>query len=193
VKKLIGVALSAMLLSVSAWAEDAAKPAAAAGAAPAAAAEQKLNDRQIATVALVANKLDADHGKMAQSKATNPEVKKFAQQMVTDHQAGEKAVKDLAKKLKVKPQDSALSKGLKDGGAATAAKLKKLKGEAFDKAYVDSEVEYHQAVIDAINNALLPAVQNEEVKAALNGQLPLLNDHLTHAKSLQATLGEGKK
>ena len=36
------------------------------------------------------------------------------------------------------------------------AKLKTLKGAAFDKAYVDQEVAYHQAVLDAIDKTLIP-------------------------------------
>jgi putative membrane protein len=155
-----------------------------------AAAEDKLNDPQIATIALTAHQLDAERGKLAQKKTKNEQVKQFADQMVTDHTTGANEVLALAKKLGVKPEESAVTKSLKDGATETNAKLGKLKGAAFDKAYVDAEVAYHQAVIDAVNKVLLPAVKNPEVKKALEDTGPTLQGHLVHAQQLQTMLAK---
>ena len=35
------------------------------------------------------------------------------------------------------------------------------------RAYIDNEVAYHQAVIDAMTSTLLPATQNAELKALI--------------------------
>jgi putative membrane protein len=156
----------------------------------AAAADEKLSDPQIATVALTAHQIDADRGKLAQKKTKNAQVKQFADQMVTDHTAGANEVLALAKKLGVKPEESAVTKSLKDGASETTTKLGKLKGPAFDKAYVDAEVAYHLAVIDAVNKVLLPAVKNPEVKKALEDAGPTLQGHLVHAQQLQASLAK---
>src|SRR4051812_35462778 len=102
----------------------------------AAAAQDKLTDPQIATIALTAHQIDAERGKLAKKKTKSPEVKQFAEQMVNDHTLGANEVLALAKKLGVKPEESAVTKSLKDGAADTAAQLGKLKGAAFDKAYV---------------------------------------------------------
>jgi len=158
----------------------------------AAAAEDKLNDPQIATIALTAHQIDADRGKLAQKKTKNEQVKAFADQMVNDHTTGANEVLALAKKLGVKPEESAVTKSLKDGAKDTTAKLDKLKGAAFDKAYVDAEVAYHQAVIDAVNKVLLPAVKNAEVKKALEDTGPTLQGHLVHAQQLQTSLAKKK-
>jgi putative membrane protein len=155
-----------------------------------AAAEDKLNDPQIATIALTAHQLDAERGKLAQKKTKNEQVKQFADQMVTDHTTGANEVLALAKKLGVKPEQSPVTKSLKDGATETNAKLGKLKGAAFDKAYVDAEVAYHQAVIDAVNKVLLPAVKNPEVKKALEDTGPTLQGHLVHAQQLQTMLAK---
>ena len=74
-----------------------------------------------------------------------PEVKKFAQLMVTDHTGVNKSAIDLVTKLKVTPEDNPTSQSLKTGGETNLANLKTLKGAAFDKAYIDHEVAYHQA------------------------------------------------
>ena len=155
------------------------------GFAAVATADDKLNDPQIATVALTAHSIDAERAEVALAKAKNDEVKQLAEQMKTDHTAGKNEVLALAKKLGVSPEESAVSKSLKDGAAKTAAKLKKLKGAAFDKAYVDAEVAYHNAVIDAINKVLIPQAKNAEVKQALENTIPQLQGHLVHAQMVQ--------
>ena len=54
---------------------------------------------------------------------------------------------------------------------------------------IDTEVAYHQAVIDAVKTVLIPGAQNAEVKAALQNTVPTLEGHLQHAKNVQAQLG----
>jgi putative membrane protein len=159
----------------------------------AAAAQEKLNDAQIATIALTAHNIDVERGKLAKKKTKSEEVKQFADQMVNDHTLGANEVLALATKLGVKPEESAVTKSLKDGAAETNAKLAKLKGPAFDKAYIDAEVTYHLAVIDAVNKVLLPAVKHAEVKQALVNTGPTLQGHLVHAQQLQTTLAKVAK
>jgi putative membrane protein len=98
------------------------------------AAQAKINDAQIAAVAVAANQVDIDAGKLALSKSKNDEVKKFAQTMVTDHTGAIKAASDLVTKLKVTPQENDTSKALVKGGQEARAKLSRLEGAAFDKA-----------------------------------------------------------
>ena len=155
-------------------------------------AEGGLNDPQIATIALTAHQIDVTRGKMAQKKTKNDAVRQLADQMVNDHSNGANEVLALAKKLGVKPEQSAVTKSLQEGARKTAAQLEKLHGTAFDKAYVDAEVAYHMAVIDAINKVLLPAVKNEEVKKALLDTTPMLQGHLVHAQQVQASLALAK-
>src|SRR5436309_2580230 len=72
--------------------------------APKKAEGTKLDDAQIATVALTAHDLDATRGKWAMGKTKSDDVKQFAKQMFDDHTAGKKEVLDLAKKLNVTPK-----------------------------------------------------------------------------------------
>ena len=147
-----------------------------------------INDAQIASVVVTANQVDIDAGKLAASQATNPEVKKFAETMVTDHTAVNKSAVDLATKLKVTPEDNPTSQSLKSGGESNVAKLKTLKGAEFDRAYIDHEVEYHQSVIDALDKTLIPGATNPELKALLVKSRPAFVAHLEHAKHIQETL-----
>jgi putative membrane protein len=146
-----------------------------------------VNDAQIASIVVTANQVDIDAGQFAASKATSDEVKTFARLMVTDHTGVNKAATDLAAKLKVTPQDNPTSQSLKADGEKSLAHLKTLTGTAFDKAYIDREVAYHQQVIDALDKTLIPGATNAELKALLVKSRPAFVAHLEHAKRLQAT------
>jgi putative membrane protein len=98
---------------------------------------------------------------------------------------------DLVTKLKVTPVESDASKALASGGTDTRATLEKLDGDAFDKAYVDNEVAYHEAVIGVLKTQLIPSATNQELKDALVGVQPAFDAHLQHAKQIQATLKGG--
>lgn len=148
----------------------------------------ELNDAQIAAIVVAANTVDINGGKVAKTHAHSKEVKEFGQRMVTDHTGVNKQAMALVKKLKVKPEESATSKSLKDDGAAMLKKLKGMKGAEFDKAYVDNEVTYHQTVLDTIDKSLLPNAKNAELKDLLTKTRPAIDDHLQHAKKLQASL-----
>jgi len=149
---------------------------------------QGVNDAQIASIVVTANQVDIDAGKLAATQASNAEVKKFGQMMVTDHTGVNKQAVDLATKLKVTPEDNPTSKSLKSGGDENLKNLKGLKGAAFDKAYIDHEVAYHQAVLDAVDKTLIPGAKNGELKALLEKVRPAFVAHLEHAKHIQASL-----
>ena len=151
---------------------------------------QTINDAQIASIVVTANQVDIDAGKLARSSA-NADVKKFAQLMIDDHTGVNKSATDLVTRLKVTPEDNPTSQSLKSEGDKNIAHLKTLKGAAFDKAYIEHEVAYHQQVIDAIDKTLIPGAQNADLKALLVKVRPAFVAHLEHAKQLESTVGRG--
>ena len=153
---------------------------------------QAPSDPQIAQIVQTANQIDIDQAKLALKKTKSQQVKDFANQMISDHQALMKSVNDLAKKLNVTPEDSDTSKQLKQQADDESKKLKSLHGAAFDKEYAAHEIAYHQAVIDAATKTLIPNAKNAELKSALEGAAPLLQGHLQHAQHLQESLQSGK-
>src|ERR1051326_4186853 len=149
----------------------------------------KITDPQIVGVVTAADQIDIDAAKLALKKTKNDQVKQFAQQMIDDHTKLQNSVNDLGKKLNVKPAPSDTSKSLKTAAAAETKKLQGLNGKAFDTEYINHEVAYHQQVLDAAGNVLIPNAQNADLKSALQGAAPLLQGHLDHAKQLQSSLG----
>ena len=160
------------------------------GVAPATA--QAVNDAQIAAIVVTANQIDSDAGKLASSKGSADAVKKFAQTMVTDHTGVNKAASELAAKLKVTPQPNAHSASFEKAAAAHMQKLQGLSGAAFDRAYIEHEVAYHQQVLDALDKTLIPSASNAELKALLVKVRPAFVAHMEHAKSIQRTVASSR-
>jgi len=154
---------------------------------PAAAAAPAINDAQIAHIAVTANSVDSAAGMLAEKKGASKAVKDFGKTMVTDHSGVNKQAVALATKLNVTPEDNDTSKQLKSAGDANVAKLQGLTGKAFDKAYIDNEVAYHQAVLDALDKTLIPNAQNADLKALLEKVRPAVAAHLDMAKKLQSS------
>ncbi len=187
-KQFVAIVSGVVLLgAIPALAQTTATDQPAAGGA----AASGPTDPQIAAIVVAANQADIDAAKVAKSRAKSKDVKEFAATMVRDHEAVNKQAKALVKKLKVKPEANPTSKSLEDGGKANIKALKKLKGADFDKAYADHEVAYHQQVLDAINNTLLPNAKNPELKALIEKVTPAFQAHLEHAKKLQSDLASG--
>lgn len=159
-------------------------------ALPLAARAQTVNDAQIAAIVVTANQVDIDAGKLAEASASDAKVKAFAKQMVTDHSGVNKQATDLVTRLGVTPQDNPTAQSLKSGGADNVKSLSALKGAAFDRAYVDHEVAYHQQVLDALDKTLIPSATNSDLKALLVKVRPAFVAHLEHAKMLQTSLGK---
>ena len=159
--------------------------------APAAAGAQEISDAQIAHIVVTANQVDIDAGELAAARAANSEVKAFGELMASDHAGVNKSAANLAAKLGVTPQPNPTSKSLETAGTKNVARLKTLSGAAFDKAYIDNEVAYHQQVLDALDTTLVPGASNGELKALLVKVRPAFVAHLEHAKKIQGQLAAG--
>ena len=157
-------------------------------AMPAFAQDSKPTDAQIAHIAYTAGVLDVEAGKQALSLSKNAQVRAFAEQMVKDHTAVNEQALALVKKLKVTPEDNATSKALTKAAAEERAKLAKLKGVAFDKAYVDNEVAYHKQVDGALETLLIPSASNAELKSLLETGLKIFQGHEQHAEHVAGML-----
>jgi len=170
----------------SAAAADSAAKAAAA-AAPATPTPPPLTDANIAAILDAANAADSAAGKIASTKGTRADVKDFARMMMRDHHALRKQGEDLVKKLNVTP---ALPAGDTSQAAAQhwQDSLNAMpKGAAWDKAYIDHEVTYHQAVLQTAQTAQ-GAAQNAELKDLITKAAPNIQAHLTKAQDIQTKL-----
>jgi putative membrane protein len=128
-------------------------------------------------------------GKLAEKKATNPQVKAFAREMVKDHQAMMSEAHSLFGKLNAKPDTTADdARDLAKSGADEIKELTdKAAGKDWDKAYIDEQVEAHQKVLDKLQDAAKNTTDST-VTNALSKTTAKVQEHLTKAQALKAQL-----
>ncbi len=146
--------------------------------------DKALDDATIVAIFDATNTADIETATLAETRALSKEVREFGAMMARDHKMVRQQGRDLAAKLGVTPTPPKPDPAAKDHATAMA-KLGSLKGAEFDRAFLQHEVTFHQAVIDAINATLLPAIQNEEVKALVEKVAPAFQAHMQMAQELQ--------
>lgn len=157
---------------------------------PAVAQGAGLNDAVIVGIFDAANTWDISTGTLASTRASQAGVKEFGAMLARDHKGVQQQGRDLAKKLGVTPTPVAGDFALKKDYDATMTKLNGLSGAAFDRAFLEHEVAYHKAVIDAVTTQFLPAIKNPELKAFVGKVAPAFDAHM---KAAQAKLDGMKK
>lgn len=155
--------------------------------APATSTTPALTDANIAAILDNANDADSTDGNLASTKGTNSEVKSFGRDMMRDHHALRKMGEDLVKKLGVTPEMPAGDNSIAQAKAWHDSLDAMPKGAAWDKAYIDHEVAYHQAVIATAHTAE-GAAQNAELKDLITKAIPNLEAHLKKAQDIQGKL-----
>lgn len=140
-----------------------------------------LDDPTIVAIFDAANSWDIETGALAEKKGTTKEIRDFGAMLVHDHSMVRQQGRDLAKKLGVQPtppKDFAMAK---DHEAAMKT-LRAAEGKEFDRVFLQHEVNFHKAVIDAVTTTLLPATQNAELKSLETRVAPAFQAHMTAAQ-----------
>lgn len=131
--------------------------------------------------AAAAGMAEVEMGKLAAQKATNPEVKKFAQMMVADHTKSNDEVKMTASKKSV-----TLPTDLDAAHKAMMTRLQGLSGAEFDKAYMEGQVADHEAAVALMDGNDDNA--DADIKAFATKSLPAMKAHLDMAKNIHGKL-----
>ncbi|MBV8774790.1 MAG: DUF4142 domain-containing protein [Deltaproteobacteria bacterium] len=121
---------------------------------------------------------EVELGQLATEKATSPEVKQFGQRMVEDHGKANDQLKQIASQKGVTLPDKLDAKD-----AATKARLEKLSGEQFDRAYIKDMVTDHTKDVSEFRMEARTG-KDPEVKNFASETAGTIEDHLKHAKSL---------
>jgi putative membrane protein len=151
-------------------------------------AQPTLSDAQILEITHTANAGEIAQAKLALNKGKDARVKKFAGMMVREHTDADAKGMKVAKHASLTPATSPTSDSLQSDADSNTTALKGQMGADFDKSYVDVQVKEHQAVLDTIDQKLVPSAQSADVKAYLADVRTAVATHLQHAKDLQDAL-----
>jgi putative membrane protein len=146
-------------------------------------AASKLDDATIVAIFDAANTYDMETGSLAVSKGQSRTVRDFGGMLLRDHRNVRTQGRELAKSLHVTPtppKDFALA----NAHIAAMRSLRAAKGKKFDHAFLQHEVDFHNAVIDAVTKTLLPATQNAQLKDLETKIAPAFVGHRDRAQSL---------
>ncbi|MCC8400427.1 DUF4142 domain-containing protein [Paraburkholderia sp. MMS20-SJTN17] len=161
----------------AAWAQASDAPA---SAAPAGGTTLSPADQQFVLEASKSDSTEIAASRIALKNSNDPHVRKFAQQMITDHTKLSHAMAELVAKKGFKPTPSADS--------ALVGKLQTLKGTEFDQAYVEQVgVEAHQRAVDLFQQESESGT-DAQLKAAAANALPIIKHHLEMAQQLAGTM-----
>ena len=138
-------------------------------------------DRTFADKAAAAGMAEIQAAQLAQQRATSPQIKSFANRMVTDHTQANDQLQQIAQQENINlpeqpsPQDT-----------ADAQRLSSLNGTAFDQAYAQAQVRDHQQAV-ALFRQEASTGHDPALKSYAQKTLPILRQHLQLAQSLTAS------
>ncbi len=148
---------------------------------------KQMTDADIMAMVSAANQGEVAAGGMAKSKATNSDVKSYADEMVKAHTKMDNAGKEIGTKASVKPNMAAADSIIKANSAMGKMLSSAAKGTTFDTAYVNGQVMGHQNTLTLVQQAAGMA-QNADLKKMLTDAQPDIQKHLDEAKSLQSKM-----
>ena len=135
-----------------------------------------------------ANAAEVEHSKVAVDKATNADVKAFAQMMIDEHTAMAKQGDELAVRLNDTPAPNDVANGLRDESTKDVNDLTAKTGSDFDNEYIDEQIDMHQETLDLLDR-LDDNATNADLKAMIEQAKPKVQQHLDRAKAIKEKLG----
>jgi putative membrane protein len=142
-------------------------------------------DARFAMQAWEGGMMEVAKGKLAAQKGAHEGVKQFGQKLVDDHAKVNDELKSIASAKNITLPDE-----MKSPTQPALAKLEKLEGAAFDRAYVEDQVRDHEKTI-ALFEREVKTGKDAELKAFAEKTLPALKEHLTMVQDLKTKVAKG--
>jgi len=143
----------------------------------------KAPDETFVSKVASAGMAEVELGKIAVEKASNPEVKKFAQRMVDDHSKANDELKTLAanKHMTLPDGPGPQLKAMQD-------RLSNASGAAFDRAYMQMMIADHRQALNDFRLAA-KAAKDADVKGWAAKTLPTIEEHVKLAQTTNTAVG----
>jgi putative membrane protein len=130
------------------------------------------------------NEAELAIGRLAQERATNPQVREFAQAMVRDHQTALTELRRVASDNNVEVDMEDAAEEQRD----VRERLMEQKGAEFDREFMNWAVDKHEEAVDDVEDQV--DSENQALRGWATKTLPTLRKHLDMARSIQASLNE---
>ena len=145
-----------------------------------------MRDANVAAMLLAWNNTDISYARLVPSRAQRDDVKRFAERMLTDHTGINSLVTALLEKMDIGAEDNIASLNMRDESATKRDLMRDLEGFVFDSAYATNELSYHRRFLSSLDNEMIPAAKNDDLRTLLNTIRPAVAAHMAHAEQLWA-------
>jgi putative membrane protein len=159
-------------------------------AADTATKEQKQKDGEIVAFLVTLNKNEIAAAKQAMKKSKTASVKQYATMLNKQHTQNLADTLKVSKKIGIAPNNTAAVVQLQQNGKEELVGLAALKGNEFEKAYIDAMVKDHTDALNLIDNNLLVNVTNPDLKAQIEATRPHIAAHLQEGQTIQTQLNQ---
>jgi putative membrane protein len=149
---------------------------------------QPITDAEIANALMTAETEGMNLSVLGREKASNLQVKAFAEKMLSDHSMHNDKITVLVQENQLTPKETKSSMEMKSSSETKVEELKALTGNEFDKAFMTTQIEMHEDLLKEIDNTLIPNAQNGELIAFLNTTRTTIDGHLKEARNINASL-----
>ena len=143
-----------------------------------------VSDSDIAAIVTAANQGEIDQANAALTKASSSAVRDFAQMMITDHTNALSAAQSLFSNRNITPTDNSTSNSLKSGSQQTISALNTYSGAAFDRTYMQAQVDAHQWLLNTMDSTLIPSASSSALRNLLQTQRGTVSAHLDRARQV---------
>ncbi len=147
-----------------------------------------VNAPEFVRMAAMSDLFEIQSSQLAGQRSQNPQVKQFAQRMVTDHTKTTNEMKQLMQQAGSGPlQNMQMPSGLDQKHQALLTQLQQAQGPQFDQMYIQQQVQAHQMAVDMFRN-YAQAGDHAQLKQFASQTLPALQQHLQMAQELQRSM-----
>jgi len=147
-----------------------------------------MSDASVVSVLDSIDEGQMDAAQLAQKQASDPGVQAFAGRVLNEHRQLAEANGRLATQLSLEPDPPSLASHLKQAHEKAMRNLRAMSGAAFDRAYVQYEIQQHVRAF-----SFLEAAAESEANVTLKQELvrtgPDLLSHISAARALERHLG----
>jgi len=144
-----------------------------------------LGDGQIIAILDSVDTGEIEQAQIATTKASDPRVRDFATQMISEHTSSKQKGAELASQLRMTPTASTYSQDLQTKGSRMLEKVRAADATSFDSTYMKGQIQQHQEVLNLINGKLLPAASDASLRQMLVEAQTMVQHHLDLAKQIQ--------
>ncbi|MGA3083152.1 MAG: DUF4142 domain-containing protein [Terracidiphilus sp.] len=145
-----------------------------------AAKEQAIRDQRFVNFVAQTDMVEANLGQLAKTAGASPSVKDCAQTLVTDHTSDFQEISDLARNAGLSVPKAIDVENIR----ATINPFQKLKGDDFDRRYIQLMVADHAKAIAAFKKEAADA-ETPALKTYADKTLPILKKLLADAKDVE--------